>query len=74
MLRNKTKLMSYIHEFDGKLFVIKTYPVYPPIPVRDRDWAAYYENEEELGHYGWGSTEDAAAQDLIDNYDPKNES
>lgn len=42
--------------------------VYPPIPVRDFDWCAYYDGEEEAGHYGYGRTEAEAIQDFIENY------
>ncbi|RUV84330.1 hypothetical protein EOA60_04570 [Mesorhizobium sp. M1A.F.Ca.IN.020.06.1.1] len=39
----------------------------PPIPVRDYDWCAHYEGEEEAGNYGWGRTEAEAIQDFNDN-------
>lgn len=48
---------------------IITLHVYPPIPVRAFDWAAYYEGEEERGGYGYGETEADAIRDLIENYD-----
>ena len=41
--------------------------VYPPIPIRDYDWCAYYDGEEEAGHYGYGSTEEEAIKDFIEN-------
>jgi hypothetical protein len=41
---------------------------FPPIPVRNLDWYAYYEGEEEAGGYGFGSTEAEAIQDFKDNY------
>ena len=41
----------------------------PPIPVRDFDWCAYYDGEEENGNYGYGSTEAEAIEDLVNNYD-----
>ncbi len=48
---------------------IKTTCVYPPIPIRQYDWCAYYEDEgEEAGRYGWGETEADAILDLRDNY------
>ena len=40
----------------------------PPIPIRDFDWCAYFDGEEELGHYGYGRTESEAKQDLLENY------
>ena len=43
---------------------IVTCHVYPPIPVRSRDWCAFYEGLEESGPYGWGETERAAVCDL----------
>lgn len=42
--------------------------VYPPIPVRTMDWAAYYDGCEE-GPVGHGATEAEAIADLIDNYE-----
>lgn len=47
---------------------IVTSHVYPPIPIRDFDWCAYFDGEEERGHYGYGRTEAEAKQDLLDNY------
>lgn len=44
---------------------IVTSNVCPPIPVRDMDWCAYPDGEEENGGYGWGATEDEAVADLI---------
>lgn len=41
--------------------------VNPPIPVRDHDWCAYYEGEEEAGSYGWGSNEAEAIADFKAN-------
>ncbi len=40
---------------------------YPPIPVRDFDWLAYFDGQEE-GPQGWGRTKDAAIADLIENF------
>lgn len=45
---------------------ITTHLEYPPIPIRDFDWCAYYDPE---GDHGWGRTELEAIQDLLDNYD-----
>lgn len=47
---------------------IKTSHVYPPIPIREFDWQAYYDGEEEAGQYGHGRTEAAAVVDLIENH------
>jgi hypothetical protein len=47
---------------------IVTSHVYPPIPVRDFDWCAHYDGEEEAGGYGYGRTEAEAIQDFKDNY------
>lgn len=41
--------------------------IYPPIPIRTCDWVAYYENDEESGPRGWGSTPEAAIDDLIED-------
>lgn len=46
---------------------IVTSYVNPPIPVRQYDWCAHYEGEEEAGNYGYGATEAEAIQDFIDN-------
>jgi hypothetical protein len=46
---------------------IVTSNICPPIPVRDMDWCAYPDGEEENGGYGYGATEDAAVADLIMN-------
>jgi len=43
---------------------IKTDFVFPPIPVRDHDWCAYIDGQEEDGPYGWGRTEAEAIRDL----------
>jgi hypothetical protein len=42
--------------------------VYPPIPIRDFDWCAFYEGEEESQNYGWGKTEEEAIKELKENY------
>lgn len=47
---------------------IITSHVYPPIPVRDFDWCAYLEGEEEEGRYGYGRTRELAVLDFIDSY------
>lgn len=46
---------------------IVTSHVCPPIPIRDMDWCAYFEGEEEAGGYGWGRTEAAAIADFCEN-------
>lgn len=43
--------------------------IYPPIPIRTMDWCAYYDGQEELGHYGYGRTEAEAIADLVNNYE-----
>jgi hypothetical protein len=45
---------------------IITEHVNPPIPVRTSDWCAYIDGTEEIGPYGWGSTEAEAVADLND--------
>ena len=40
--------------------------VYPPIPDRRYDWAAYYDGKEEDGPYGRGETEQQAIDDLLE--------
>lgn len=45
---------------------IRTDRVYPPIPLRNHDWSAVTDNYD-LGHpIGWGATEQAAIDDLIE--------
>ena len=44
---------------------IITVYVFPPIPMRDQDWAAYHDGDDEMPYrYGWGATEQAALADL----------
>ena len=47
--------------------MIITRNVYPPIPLRDYDWCAYYDGHEEAGPYGWGRIEQEAIDDLKEN-------
>lgn len=45
---------------------IVTSYIFPPIPLRQFDWLAYFEDEgEENSPQGWGSTEQAAIADLL---------
>jgi len=41
---------------------------YPPIPVRQFDWIAHYDGEEEAGGYGYGATEQEAIADFVENH------
>lgn len=45
---------------------IKTEHVYPPIPLRQFDWRAWFEDDEHDAPCGWGKTEAEAIQDLKD--------
>lgn len=47
---------------------IRTENVYPPIPIRDFDWSAVDDNtyDGEGCPIGWGGTEQAAINDLIE--------
>ncbi len=47
---------------------IITWFAHSPIPDRSRDWAAYYEDQQEDGQYGWGKTESEAIEDLKISY------
>lgn len=47
---------------------IVTSHVRPPIPIRQFDWCAFYDGEEEEGNYGYGATEQEAIRDLIASY------
>lgn len=44
---------------------IITHHEFPPIPLRQFDWCAYRDGDEESGRYGWGPTEQAAIDDLL---------
>ena len=39
--------------------------VNPPVPCRDFDWSATHDGYDEGDHIGWGRTEAAAIDDLI---------
>lgn len=44
---------------------IITTHVCPPIPIREYDWCAYRDGDDERPElYGWGSTEQAALENL----------
>lgn len=43
---------------------IVTRYLYPPIPDRSHDWCAFFDGEEERGHYGYGRTEAEAIAEL----------
>lgn len=48
---------------------IKTHNSFPPIPIRQFDWQAWYDGEEdEQMACGHGATEEAAIADLIENH------
>jgi hypothetical protein len=47
---------------------IVTRNIYPPIPLRQFDWCAYVDGEEERGEYGYGRTRAEAVADLINVY------
>lgn len=47
---------------------IITRNICPPIPVRQFDWCAFYDGEEEAGNYGYGATEQEAIDDFKDNF------
>ena len=51
--------------------VIVTDYINPPIPVRDHDWVAYYDGEEESLMYGYGRTEEDAIKDLKEIHDER---
>jgi hypothetical protein len=42
---------------------IRTENIHPPIPLRNFDWQAWYEGQEE-GPSGYGATEPEAIEDL----------
>lgn len=43
---------------------ISTEFINPPIPPRKFDWRAWFEGTEEVGPFGYGTTEQAAIADL----------
>ena len=45
---------------------IVTVHVCPPIPCRDFDWCAHFDDNDEDGPVGWGSTAQDAIDDLRD--------
>lgn len=47
---------------------IRTTCFFPPIPIREFDWCASYEGDEEGGPRGWGRTEQEAVEDLQTNH------
>ena len=55
--------MDQTRELNGRKVVISL--VYPPIPIRNKDWQACFEGNEEFGPFGWGETADEAFKDLI---------
>lgn len=50
---------------DDKLPKIITNHVYPPISIRSFDWSAVRDGYEPPDLIGWGSTEQAAIDDLL---------
>lgn len=53
---------------------IATSHVYPPIPVRTYDWCAWDANRgADCSPYGWGSTEEEAIADLLENLEYERE-
>lgn len=47
---------------------IVTSYIFPPIPLRNTDWLAHYEGEEEKQQYGYGKTAAEAIADLQEMY------
>lgn len=47
---------------------IRTERVFPPIPVREFDWSAQFEEDDGDGVHGFGRTEQEAINDLLENY------
>jgi hypothetical protein len=46
--------------------LIVTDHVFPPIPVRQFDWCAWLDGQEEAGPRGWGETEAQAIDALLE--------
>lgn len=47
---------------------IVTKHICPPIPMRQYDWCAHYDGEEEAGDYGYGATEAEAIADFEEHH------
>lgn len=43
--------------------------VYPPIPIRNFDWVAYRDGDEDGGPQGHGATEEEAIAELMELLD-----
>lgn len=41
----------------------------PPIPLRNMDWIAYVDGQEEEGNYGYGKTRREAIESLLEVLD-----
>lgn len=46
--------------------------IYPPIPIRNSDWVAIFDGDEEQGLRGYGATEEAAKADLVEQWEDEN--
>ena len=46
-------------------WIIITNNIRPPIPIREYDWRAHLDGEEEKMQYGYGETEAEAVLDLV---------
>ena len=46
---------------------IVTSPTHSPLPVRQHDWCAHFDGEEEAGGYGYGATEAEAVAEFLEN-------
>jgi len=57
--------MRLIVNNEQKMGNIKTQYIFPPIPDRSADWAAYREGYEPNDPVGYGSTEQEAIDDLL---------
>jgi hypothetical protein len=62
--------MQYNYVINGEH--IATSFVFPPIPDRTHDWAAWYDDQNEDSPVGYGRTEQEAINDLIQNYEAPN--
>jgi hypothetical protein len=52
-------------EYCQLLDEVKTECIRPPIPIRNFDWVAWIDGEEENGKHGYGETEKQATDDLL---------
>lgn len=64
------QVLKDMAEWLGQRRIVTEY-VCPPIPMREHDWSAVREDYEPGDLIGWGPTEAAAIEDLMDQEDER---